>query len=211
MPSLHNYLMFLGAATLLCLMPGPDTLYVLGRSMTQGRRFGVVSALGIMCGCWVHITAAAFGLSEFVVQSQTAFAVVRWLGALYLVYLGGLMLLRRPIDLHAADAVAAVSSGRAFWQGFLTNVLNPKVALFFLAFLPQFLDLERPTAPQVFILGGTFVALGTAWLAVLAMGGSALGAVLNRHPRARLAQERITGTVFMGLGLKLAFSSSTRP
>jgi threonine/homoserine/homoserine lactone efflux protein len=194
---------FVLAGLLLNLTPGPDVLYIVARSTSQGRAAGVVSVLGIVTGCLVHIGAAAAGLSALMVQLPVAYQVVRWAGAAYLVWLGVNSLLRERKQLELR-AVERQPLRTIYLQGVITNVLNPKVALFFLAFLPQFTNPARgPLAVQFLLLGllfnfnSLFVNLGYALLA------SRLGDWLRRRFRVGLALQRITGAVYLGLGLRL--------
>lgn len=203
----QDFTLFLVAGITLNLMPGPDTLYIIGRSLAQGRRAGLVSVLGISSGCLIHTTAAAFGLSAILVSSATAFSLVKWAGAAYLIFLG--MQMFRPAqpalqdDLHPA---ASVDLRTVYRQGLTTNVLNPKVALFFMAFLPQFVAPDRATSPLPFLfLGGVFIGTGTLWCLVLATTASTLSRSLRAQSGSLLLLRRITGTVFVALGLRLAF------
>lgn len=204
MPSSASFTLFLAAAIPLILAPGPDTLYVLSRAIGQGRRYGVLSAFGVGTGLWVHITAAAVGLSALLRTSALAFAVVRYVGAVYLIYLG-IQALRSHRSLHAQAAGEAAPPLRIFAQATATNVLNPKVALFFLAFLPQFVDPARGSVPlQIVQLGAAYDALGIAWLAAVAAASGTLGALMLRNPRVARAQRWVTGGVMLALGLRLA-------
>ena len=204
MPSPASFALFLGAAVPLILAPGPDTLYVLSRAIGQGRRYGLLSALGVGTGLWVHITAAAVGLSALLRTSALAFAAVRYAGAAYLIYLG-IQALRVRGTRHAYNAREAAPPLRIFAQATATNVLNPKVALFFLAFLPQFVDPARGSMPlQIVQLGAVYDALGIAWLAAVAAASGALGALMLRNPRVERAQRWVTGGVMLALGLRLA-------
>ncbi|MCP3100015.1 LysE family translocator [Myxococcus sp. K15C18031901] len=195
---------FLLAGIALNLTPGPDTMYVLARSVGQGRGAGFVSALGISVGCLFHIAAATLGLSALLATSAAAFTVVKWVGALYLVWLG-VQMLRSKSGPELARDVAPASLWRIFRDGVVTNVLNPKVALFFLAFLPQFVDPTRgSTGLQFVVLGLLFDLTGTAWLAFIAGVAGAFGAWLRRNPRFAAWQQRVTGGVFVALGARLA-------
>jgi threonine/homoserine/homoserine lactone efflux protein len=206
MGGIENFAVFVGAGIALNLAPGPDTLYVLARAGAGGTRAGVASAFGIAAGSVAHTLAAALGLSAILASSALAFTLVKFAGAAYLVWLGLRMLLARAQP-GAARAVAlrgdAVAA--AFRQGLATNVLNPKVALFFLAFLPQFVDAAAPDAMLGFmLLGLTFVGTGLAWCLVLALLGGAMGAFLRRRPAFGRWLDRAAGAVFVGLGVKLA-------
>jgi threonine/homoserine/homoserine lactone efflux protein len=204
MPDPHSLILFAGAGLLLNVTPGPDLLYILGRSMSQGRSAGVLSALGVGAGCLVHVLGAALGLSALLLAVPHAYDLVRWAGAAYLVALGVKALRSRQGALEV-KGLAPVTPGRIFVQGALTNVLNPKVALFFLAFLPQFADPTRgPLAPQLLLLGAIFAVNGT-WVCVgFALFASSVGSWLRgRYGVARLL-ERATGGLFVALGLRLA-------
>ena len=194
---------FVVAGLLLNITPGPDTLYIVGRSSTQGLRAGVAAALGVGAGILVHITAAAVGVSALFAASATAFTVLKLAGAAYLVYVG-ISLMRTPVG-----KVPALESGglrTVFVQGFWTNVLNPKVALFFLAFLPQFVDpaASRKTLALLF-LGLVFNFNGTLWNLFVAWSAAHVGPVLLRG-RAAAWFSRAVGTLFVLLGVRLALS-----
>ncbi len=195
---------FLLAGIALNLTPGPDTMYVLARSIGQGRWAGVMSALGIAAGCLFHIAAAALGLSALLAASAGGFTVVKCVGAVYLVWMG-VQLLRSKAGPEAVEGLQPASLWRIFRDGVVTNVLNPKVALFFLAFLPQFVDASRGSPGLQFVLLGLlFAVTGTAWLVFLAGAAGAFGGWLRRNPRAAAWQQRVTGGVFVALGARLA-------
>ena len=201
---IEHYGVFLTAGILLNLAPGPDTFYILARSGAEGRAVGVASALGIAAGSIVHTMAAAFGLSVLLATSPPAFDVVRYAGAAYLLFLGVRMLIARASAIGDADTRGR-GARAAFRQGMVTNVLNPKVALFFLAFLPQFIAPAAAHAKLGFVaLGLSFVATGLCWCLALALAGAAIGAWLRARPRFGAWLDRICGAVFVGLGLRLA-------
>ena len=203
---IDHYGVFLSAGILLNLAPGPDTLYTLARSGAEGRAVGVASALGIAAGSIVHTFAAAFGLSVLLATSAIAFDVVRYAGAAYLVYLGVRMLIQRASVAAAPEANTRGRGARAaFRQGMLTNVLNPKVALFFLAFLPQFIVPDAAHAKLGFlVLGLSFVGTGLAWCLVLAFAGAGIGTWLRTRPQFGAWLDRVCGAVFVALGVRLA-------
>jgi threonine/homoserine/homoserine lactone efflux protein len=204
MPEKTAFLTFLIAAFMLNVAPGPDMLYVIGRSVGQGRRAGIVSAVGVFIGCWVHILAAALGIAALLRSSPMAFNLVRYAGAAYLVYLGIRMLVQK-IDLSSQQLKAA-SLKSIFRQGVITNVLNPKVAIFFLAFLPQFVDARRGSvALQILLLGLIFNFGGTLLNLTVAYAGGTLGELLRRNQRIARIQRWFTGLIFIGLGLRLAW------
>ncbi len=204
MPDPHSLLLFVGAGLLLNVTPGPDLLYILGRSVSQGRAAGVLSALGIGAGCLFHVTAATLGLSALLLALPLGYDLVRWAGAAYLVVLG-VKALRSGGGALEVRALVPVSRRRIFLQGALTNVLNPKVALFFLAFLPQFADPARgPLAPQLLLLGSIFTVNGTLVCIVFALFASQLGAWLKTRFGVSRMLDRATGGLFVALGVRLA-------
>jgi threonine/homoserine/homoserine lactone efflux protein len=202
---IHDYWLFVLAGVLLNLTPGQDTFYILGASIAQGRRVGIASALGICSGCVVHTLAAAAGLSAILATSATAFVVVKLAGAAYLIYLGVRYIMTRHHDVALSPATMSRDAWKAFRQGVITNVLNPKVALFFLAFLPQFIDRDSPEKIAAFVaLGLTFVATGTAWCLFLAVGAASVRRFFAGHPKAFTRLSQFAGGLFVLLGLRLA-------
>lgn len=199
--------LFVAAGLLLNITPGPDMAYIMGRSAQLGARAGAVAALGITAGCFVHIAAAALGLSAILSTSAEAFFILKLVGAVYLVWVG-ISLLR-----HAGVSDAAASNGRAaislrgiFLQGFLTNALNPKVALFFLAFLPQFISAGAQSKALAFIvLGLIFCATGTVVCLMIAWFTARASAALSAGSVVRTWMERALGGLFVLLGIRLAF------
>ncbi|HEY1052921.1 MAG TPA: LysE family translocator [Prosthecobacter sp.] len=205
---IHDFGLFVTSCIVLNITPGPDTFYILGRGMAQGRAAGMASALGIGTGALVHTFAAAFGLSALLAASASAFLFVKLAGALYLIYLGARMLFTRAAA-SAAIPARFDSSGflDVYRQGLLTNVLNPKVALFYLAFMPQFIDAASPEKFAAFmVLGLTFVTTGTLWCLLLAWLSAVLGHKLRHSPRFSTILNRAAGTLFVGLGVRLAVS-----
>ncbi|KQW87766.1 lysine transporter LysE [Massilia sp. Root418] len=210
---IHDLTLFIVSGLLLNIMPGPDSLLIMARSATQGWRAGCAAALGIGAGTMVHVTAAAVGLSALLSTSAMAFSVVKWVGAAYIVYVGIGMLRARlkagdgDAGEPAAAAPAAASYGRIFAQGFLTNVLNPKVALFFLAFVPQFISADSPNKALAFlILGCIFNFNSMLWCNGLAVFTAFASARLKVKPLVALWLNRITGGLFLALGVRLALS-----
>jgi len=195
----------MGAGLLLNVTPGPDVLYIVGRSLSQGRVAGVVSALGISAGCLFHIAAAALGLSTLMLTLPLAYDVIRYAGAAYLVWLG-IRAIRARSGALAVRAMDVVPLAAVFRQGMVTNALNPKVALFFLAFLPQFTDAARgPLAPQFLLLGVIFVANGLLVCLAYALAASWLGAWLTARYDVHAWLNRAMAALFIGLGVRLAF------
>lgn len=208
MPDAHSLLLFVAAGLLLNLTPGPDVLYVVSHSLRSGVRAGILAGFGITAGCFVHIVAAALGLSALMAASSTAFAVLKWVGAAYLLWVGVRMLFSRP-STTAPVPVAAVPAGArsVFLGGFWTNALNPKVALFFLAFVPQFIAPgTEHKALAFFLLGVLFnfnaIFVNVAW--ALAAGWTARRVVVVQRGMHWL--QRGAGVLFIGFGLRLALS-----
>ena len=202
---IHNFGLFLAAGILLNLTPGPDTVYILGRSIAQGRNAGIASALGICVGSLFHTCAAAFGLSAILATSGLAFGAIKLLGGAYLIFLGTKTLLDRRQQLILPSNFRQRTSAGAFRQGVFTNVLNPKVALFFLAFLPQFIDPASGAKLLAFLLlGFTFVTTGTVWCLVLAWFASAFSERLRTNETVAQWLNRTAGALFVCLGLRLA-------
>jgi len=202
---IHDFPLFLASGILLNLAPGPDTAYILGRSMAQGRGAGIASAFGIMIGSIVHTSAAALGLSAFLATTAWAFTAIKLIGGAYLVFLGIKMILEQREQFRVSSNFRSSSSTAAFRQGVLTNVLNPKVALFFLAFLPQFIDPASPHKIAAFILLGlTFVTTGTIWCLVLAWCAAIFSKRLRQNQRISQWLNRAVGSLFVFLGARLA-------
>ncbi|HYF31203.1 MAG TPA: LysE family translocator [Chitinophagaceae bacterium] len=213
---IQNFWMFALAGLMLNLTPGNDMIYVATRSTGQGIKAGIVSALGITAGCMVHILAAVVGLSAILAESAVAFDVVKYLGAGYLVYLGirALVSKRRGFVIKGEKEETERSEGKEddsyrkiFWQGVITNVLNPKVALFFLAFLPQFIDVSAKDAHwQILFLGTWFNISGLLVNVLVALLFGKIGGWLSRSPRFVQWQERVTGIMLIALGVKVALT-----
>ena len=205
--AIEHFWVFALAALLLNLTPGNDMLYVAARSTSQGIKAGIISSLGIMAGCMVHILAAVIGLSAIIAQSALAFNIIKYVGAAYLVYLGIRSIISRKKTFEVKNKMQQQSYTRIFWQGVLTNVLNPKVALFFLAFLPQFINVEsKHTALQILFLGTWFNVGGTLINILVAILFGKIGTWLSQSPRFIQWQERITGAMLIALGIKVALS-----
>ena len=210
MPESASLAVFVVAALALLLTPGPAVLYIVTRSIDQGRRAGLVSMLGVHAGTLVHIAAAAAGVSAILAASATAFSAVKYLGAAYLVYLG-LRRLRHRTPALVPGVTPPRRLGRAFLDGVVVNVLNPKTALFFLAFLPQFVDVSRGRVGlQTLILGVIFVLLGLVTDGSYALNAGTAAAWLRGHPRFVANEPWISGSMYVGLGLVAALSSNHR-
>lgn len=200
----YEFWLFLSASFFLWITPGPDTMYILARTLSQGRLAGVLSVLGVSTGILVHAVFAALGLSTLLASSALAFMVVKFVGAAYLIYLG-VQALRSEREPFPSAGVVVQSRSKIFRQGLLTNLLNPKIAIFFLAFLPQFVapDSESSSAGIFLFLGGIFVMGGTLWCLLLV--GFATRFMAAVGPRTRLSRSvgKVTGLVYIGLGLNL--------
>jgi threonine/homoserine/homoserine lactone efflux protein len=207
-PIPSSFPLFLAGALILLVIPGPAVFYILSRSIGQGRKAGVVSAAGISVGTLIHSTAAALGLSAILVSSARAFHIVQFAGALYLILLGLRTLLSRD-DAQLTSSVAIHSLSRVFGQGVLVNLLNPKTALFFLAFLPQFVDTSRGHVPaQIFFLGASFALLGLMSDSSWALLAGTFADRLRSSLRWRRAQKSISGGALIALGVATAFSGA---
>jgi threonine/homoserine/homoserine lactone efflux protein len=201
-----DYWLFVLSAVLLNIAPGQDTLYILGRSIGQGRRVGIASALGVSAGTVVHTFAAALGLSAIVAASATAFLVIKLLGAAYLVYLG-VRAIVAPSTVLSLDTARTGDARAAFRQGLVTNELNPKVGLFFLAFLPQFVAADAALETfGVLLQRLTFVATGTVWVLVLALAAASVRRIFERRRAEQAWLSRAMGGAFVYLGVRLALS-----
>jgi len=198
--------LFCAAVLLLNATPGPDTAYIVGRSVAQGRTAGVVSALGIALGICAHSLLSALGLSALLAASASAFLAIKLAGGLYLIYLGIRMLLAPPAaGQRAPSAVRPLRT--IFWQAALTNLLNPKVILFFLSFFPQFVQPAAPHKTAAFLLlGAVFVVMSTCWNSATALLAGSLTRRAGRNPRLRQWLERTVGAAFVALGLRLALA-----
>jgi threonine/homoserine/homoserine lactone efflux protein len=203
----HDLWLFVLSAFLLNVTPGPDTLYIVARSTAQGLRGGVLAALGIGAGALVHVSAAALGLSAILAASATAFTAVKLIGAAYLLYVGvGLLRSKNPPARRDASTSRRFSLRGVFMQGFLTNVLNPKVALFFLAFLPQFVAADAPSKPLAFlVLGIIFDFNGTLWNLFVAWTTARLSK-LAPSAAFNIWFNRCVGALFIGVGIRLALA-----
>jgi threonine/homoserine/homoserine lactone efflux protein len=210
MPEPSTLALFAVAAVTLLVIPGPAVLYIVTRSVDQGRAAGLASVCGVHVGTLVHVAAAALGLSALLVSSATAYDTVRWLGAAYLVWLGVRRLLARDDDLAAAGSgYRRTGLGRIFAQGVVVNVLNPKTALFFFAFLPQFVDTSRGSVPfQVVVFGVAFVVLGLLSDGAYAVAASTGAGWLRRRPGVARASRLLSGGVLISLGVTTALAGS---
>ncbi|MCW8126080.1 LysE family translocator [Microbulbifer halophilus] len=207
---IENLWLFAASGVLLIVLPGPDSLYIVGRSAGQGFRAGSVAALGIATGTMVHVTAAALGLSVVLTTSATAFTVVKIVGCLYLLYMSVSLIFSKSAGDVSAGPVKTVPPPRAkiFYQGFLTNLLNPKIALFFLAFVPQFIAADSDSKAMAFLLLGLiFNIMGLIWCHCLAWTSASVSRRLSASESVKKWLNRVAGTLFGIFGIKLALST----
>lgn len=208
LPSATDLLLFMTAAGILLVIPGPAVLYIITRSVAQGRTAGLASTLGIVTGTLVHVSAAALGLSALMVSSATAYTTVKYAGAAYLFYLG-IRKLRERQPSGGPGEVKPASLRRIYAQGVLVNTLNPKAALFFFAFLPQFVSPARGHVTMQFVaLGLIFAAMGLITDSIWALTAGSAGGWLRAHSGFARKERYVTGTVYLGLGLATAISGS---
>lgn len=202
---IENYLGFVATGILLNLTPGTDTMYILTHSVSQGRKAGIYSALGIATGVFVHTLFASFGLSIVLMRSTTVFVIVKYLGVAYLIYLGIKMIIvkKKSFD-NNFSRIKQPNLQKIYRQGVLINVLNPKVALFFLAFLPQFINPSKVASALPFIiLGSTFMITGTLWCLFLAYSASLITTTLRENDKIETILQTTSGLIFIGLGFRL--------
>jgi threonine/homoserine/homoserine lactone efflux protein len=206
MLGIHDLGLFIAAGLLLNITPGPDNAYITGRSLQLGWRGGAAAALGVGCGCLVHVVATAVGLSALLAASSVAFTAIKLIGGAYLCYMGIRMLLSRAeVTKAAQDGTRIVTLRQVFWQGALTNILNPKIALFFLAFLPQFVDADASYKPLAFLLLGViFVVNGTIWCLGVAAFAATAATRMRRSGSLMNWLNRGIGALFVYLGIRVA-------
>ena len=207
MVGIENYTLFLITALLFIMTPGIDTVFVLNKSISQGRTAGIYSTFGVKSGVLIHTLFAALGLSMILAQSAIAFSIIKYLGALYLIYMGiSAVLSKKKLD-FAAPAPTPKSNIQNFYSGFITNVLNPKVALFFLSFFPQFIKKEYFNSPVPFVtLGITYAVLGLMWFLTITYFSSMFSARLKENPRFNNWMNKASGAVYILMGIKIAMT-----
>ncbi|GAB3339387.1 LysE family translocator [Chromohalobacter beijerinckii] len=206
--TLVHWLAFLSAAVLLNLSPGPDIAFMLGQTLRSGRRHGFAAMLGGWSGTALHVAMAAAGLSAILATSALAFSVIKWVGAAYLIWLGVKMLLSKGDSFVSNSGRHDVKAQSVYWQGVLVSALNPKVAIFFLAFLPQFVVAGAgPVGAQLFLHGSLIIVVAAFIEPPLVMMGAKLGAFLKASPRVGMWMDRGLGAMFVALGARLAAST----
>lgn len=207
MLGIENFLTFMVTALFFVMTPGIDTVFVLNKSIGQGRKSGIVSAMGINTGILTHTFLSAIGLTVLIAKSAIAFMVIKYIGAAYLVYIG----VKKYMDTSALFTENTVSEAKNsskndFWSGFFTNSLNPKVALFFLAFFPQFITPSKLEDPVPFVLlGVTFAIIGVIWYVILTLFASTFSTKIKGNPNSGIWLNKISGFVFVLMGLQIAF------
>ena len=201
---IENFYFFLTVSILINLSPGPDMIYTAARSLSQGTRAGILSALGVFSGCLFHVTAATFGLSKIIEESVLLFSIIKYAGAAYLTYLGIQALLKSKRTKTEIVSVPAIKNRKIFFQGMLTNILNPKVAIFFLSFLPQFIDPHSShVKEEIAFLGLWFDLQGTLVLVLVATVTGFFSQVLQKNAAFWGWQNKITGLILLGLGVRM--------
>ncbi|MDF2923441.1 MAG: LysE family translocator [Paenibacillaceae bacterium] len=209
MLGIEHYWVFLMSGLLLNITPGSDSLYIFGRSISQGKSAGMMSVFGIISGAGMHTLFAAFGLSAILMHSALAFNLIKWIGAAYLVYLGVRSIMSKDKLTLEAGEMRKEGLRKVYFQGFLTNLFNPKVALFYLAFMPQFVSADNTYGSLPFLLLGlTFITTGTLWCSLIVVVSNLLTQKI-RQSNAGKYLSRVTGVIFIGLGLKLLGSGRT--
>jgi RhtB (resistance to homoserine/threonine) family protein len=208
MTGIVHFETFLLTGILLNLTPGNDTIFILTRSLAQGKKAGMMSVFGIATGSLIHTTLAAFGLSLIIAKSILVFNIIKYAGAAYLLYIGFKMLTdKTPLNMENSEVIKSVNYLKIYRDGVITNVLNPKVALFFIAFLPQFIDptLKHTVLPFL-TLGIAFTITGTIWCLILATFSAMFFAKLQRNKRLSVYINKICGAALIGLGVKVAMT-----
>jgi threonine/homoserine/homoserine lactone efflux protein len=208
--TLHSYLLFAGASIVLVLVPGPDMIYMLSRCVAQGRKAGLMAAIGFNLGGYTHLAAAILGLSAVLATSLVAFTVVKWIGAGYLIYLGATTLLSKTSPITGTTPqIAGPNAKTILWQAYLSDVLNPKVAMFFLALLPQFVDVKGPHPTlQILLLGVTVNVIALFGNIVLVAVSASVTASLRRNASMSGWLQKALGATFVALGLRLVIAKN---
>ncbi|MEJ7623478.1 MAG: LysE family translocator [Pyrinomonadaceae bacterium] len=209
MPDWSTLTLFLAAALILVSIPGPNSLYVVARSIQQGRKAGIISSLGVQVGTLFHVAAAAFGLSALLLSSALAFNLVKYAGAAYLIYLGVKTLLTKENG-SQPERIKEDSLTRVFYQGVVVQLLNPKTALFFFSFLPQFVDVEKAAVSmQILFFGAVLVVLGFMSDVIYAVLAGSIGNLLRENLKFLRAQRYFAGSVYIGLGVTTALTGTS--
>lgn len=209
MPEIPKIILFMSAASVLLIVPGPAVIYIVNRSLDQGKMAGVISVLGIGTGTLIHIAATALGISAVLAASVLAFSILKYAGAAYLIYLGIQKFLSKD-ELILENGHNKIERSKIFYQGIIVNLLNPKTALFFFAFLPQFIDPYRNAPLQILVLGLLLVLMGLISDGAYALLAGYLGGWIKRKVRLLKAQKYISGVIYFALGAAAVFSGSDK-
>lgn len=210
MPDWSTLTLFVTAALILVFIPGPNSLYIVARSVQQGRKAGIISSLGVQVGTLFHVAAAAFGLSALLLSSALAFNLVKYAGAAYLIYLGVKTLLTKE-TVSQPEGIKEDSLTRVFYQGVVVQLLNPKTALFFFSFLPQFVDVEKgAVSMQILFFGAVLVVLGFISDVIYAVLAGSIGNLLRENLKFLRAQRYFAGSVYIGLGVTTALTGTNK-
>jgi len=210
MPDWSTLTLFVTAALILVFIPGPNSLYIVARSIQQGRKAGIISSLGVQVGTLFHVAAAAFGLSALLLSSALAFNLVKYAGAAYLIYLGVKTLLTKE-NISQPERIKEDSLTRVFYQGVVVQLLNPKTALFFFSFLPQFVDVEKgAVSMQILFFGAVLVMLGFMSDVIYAVLAGSIGNLLRENLKFLRAQRYFAGSVYIGLGVTTALTGTSK-
>ncbi len=208
MTGIENFWGFVIAGLILNITPGSDTMYILTRSISQGKKAGIASVLGISTGSLVHTLFATIGLSAILATSAIAFNIVKYLGVVYLIYLGIKALIDKTKMDDSISSIKNDATLKIYREGIFTNILNPKVALFFMSFLPQFINPESATSSTFLILSITFITTGTLWCLFLAYSASFFSRKIRENPKIEMILKKVSGLIFISLGAKLATSEA---
>jgi len=209
MPDLSSITLFIAAASVLLIVPGPAVIYIVNRSLDQGKLAGIISVLGIGTGTLIHITAAVLGISAILASSAVAFNILKYAGALYLIYLGIQKFLSKDEPLFD-NRYTKIKFSKIFYQGVIVNLLNPKTALFFFAFLPQFVNPKENVTLQILILGFLLILMGLISDGMYALLAGYLGSWIKKRIQLLRAQKYVSGTIYFALGITAVFSGSNK-
>jgi len=209
MPDLSSITLFIAAASVLLIVPGPAVIYIVNRSLDQGKLAGIISVLGIGTGTLIHITAAVLGISAILASSVVAFNILKYAGALYLIYLGIQKFLSKDEPLFD-NRYTKIKFSKIFYQGVIVNLLNPKTALFFFAFLPQFVNPKENVTLQILILGFLLILMGLISDGMYALLAGYLGSWIKKRIQLLRAQKYVSGTIYFALGITAVFSGSNK-
>lgn len=203
--NIESYTLFITASVLLCIVPGPDMVYLLGRTIAQGKKAGIIAAFGINAGTYVHLFAAVVGISAIIATSSILFNILKWMGVIYLIYIGINAVLNKPNKISKSNIFTKQIDKSIFWHGFLSDVLNPKVAIFYFAFLPQFIDVSvQNSMGELLFLGLTLNMIGLTINIIMVYIATYVTRKLRRNECISKVLPRMMGAIFIWLGIRLA-------